>query len=1435
MIANQKGTALLGGAASDEAIESSSSVLATGSYGQGIKGLQQFYSPPEAARLVHEVIGDGISVLDPTAGDGSLLKEFNPTRSFGVEIDHDQIRASEGGYNPLKGDFQHFYTLLKLGMSPWPAIVANPPFGLQWSDPTLRDGKPTNSTVLTLMMVNRLLAEDGQFAFICGASRYERQLTQLPDHSTIYAVIQCDDMFEGTREPTVILFGIHDALRSPARPGVIDRRTVTRDMLDLCGSWVIAQRNEAMDTYARLAVNEYAAYTRPEQFKAIQDEYNRRLEKRIKTREFDAQLFNGDHIQWLPSGFAKMSLQQAGLLNDFHGLNGQHVAYFAQNERLWFKLSGAEERQLITVDPKLRQAVANILGDIQRIRIPLYELKPQQRLGFLDDIDSLRCKKDDPERKFRAGEVYRLDTQTKGIVEKEERVVESKKEPGKYDLKTFEKHKKVMQLTITGQGAHYSIQDGGDLASQNIQWLIDHFEIPEAPPVEKRHPEEIAALEKLVREVLEDFEKNSAEWEKTNTVTIPFKARDFQVADIARMLFKGFGLLAWEQGLGKTVGGLAFYAAAVRLGAKKKLIITTAGDLKPQWIREIKRFLNETPEVILTHGQAKRIAKKLRRGGTGIYLAHYEALAVNGTLRRNSLLPVVTVREWTEERLVRGTDRYGYWYWHRESDNLSLGPDSEELAELELPEGCDATAQRASRETVAAMQELGFVQVSCRNYYIGGTSDTPRAAYGYVWPRMEKITKRLTSKDICPECESDTRNGWNGAFCEAEDAFGQKCNYSHFAVKMKPIASLLSTAFHDGVALLDEITYIQGNDSKRSKAMRGIQARYRLGLTGTPIKNYVDQIFWPLAWCLGYSKPWFPYDYDGGRTRFENDFCVVEYATNGRRKETRKVLPDVTNLSRFWRMLASCTIRRRMEETGEDLVDVYYHEINVPLSVGQAEQTREWLKKMPHGFPALFAEKYPDSKVVQAGMQDILAPLIGLNWKLDYAMTVPEADPDFEWTGIDIDNWTPANLRALELTMALVKQGRKVLVGSHIVAAGQWLAERLQEKGVAAVHIVDDSGTTVEAKKRAQRVYTFQTDENVQVFCAGMKAIRLGHNLDAANAMVLNGLDFDYETLDQFVKRIRRLTSQMDIDVYVILPTLSGQQTITSRKWQLLNQKGNAADLALDGRLVTKNEQEISEGEMIRELQERGMTVTDDAVESVDIEEAWMATPMLEDFSVNGHIPPRATKEEEPEEDEKEPTEDGDQLTLAAIPDTVPDELVEEQNGVEMPEVDPIDLAEAELAALEADAITTEDEEDSLEATDTKSSDSFPPPFAGDSETVNAIHDELAPGAADATPTQNGASANRKDAETEATDDGHTEQAGMALEVEGPAVAVEEPQTEPEDTSTEAAPDVTSPAPSLDYMGQLKQAKELLDLEVLTQDEFDSLKAELLDGLRRAA
>lgn len=1370
---NQKGSKLEGGAISDEVLASSESVHD--------KGLQQFYTPPEAAGLIMKVVGSRVCALDLTAGDGSLLQAFDRQYRYGVEIDPDQIEnatEADRGYNSIKGDVQHVYTLLRNAGPEWPAIVINPPFGLRWQDPCYKDNRQVNSTVLTFVYASRLLANNGQLVLISGLNRFYREIAPLDEAKDLfYAVIECEDLFPGTREPAVIAFGMHPDLRATGElPEAFATRKLSRDMIDLAGTWVIEQREKHKTSYSDVADRSwYSDHT--DLFSAIQKEYDRRTGERVKKdREWDAMLGDAGKIQFLPSSYAVEALKKLGGYDEIRYLHGQSLNYFVQAEKLWLKMQSYKEAGCITIQPEFEKKVDEIVGDIRKELVPLYDIKPQQALGFLLDTETLKCIRDAPEDRFVKGEHYRVTCRTKTIIDNESRVVESKKNPGEYTTKQFKIQKKVMEIRLFGQTANKTILDGGGEASENIKWLVDHFEIPNPGSVATAHPNEINAIEEKVQVILDEFAANSLKYEAKHKSLTPYSHRPFQKRDISRLLFKGSGLLSWEQGLGKTLGGLMFARGTqVVHNAQDATLIVTAKDLIPQWSREIERFMGVKPTLIKTHAHAKEVSKHLRMGGTGIYITYYEALSIVGTRNKNALLPTVTVREWQERRLVAGTDRYGQFYFDDDEEGTSTlkatpGEDGEHEYRVQIP----LTKARPT------------------------APEGRTARYGYVRPTYENVTKKLTSRELCPQCEADLRNGWNGIYCESKNDKGEKCGYTHYAVRLKPIASFLSTAFAKGTIILDEITLIQGQYSKRSIALRGLRAKHKLGMTGTPIKNFIGQAFWLLWWCLGNGTRRFPYEYDGGYITFENDFSVVEWQIDGGRKSSRKALPEVTNLSKLWRLLSSSIIRRRKEETGENLVPIFYHEIRCPMGMAQAEQTNAWLKN----FPAFFAEKYPEAPIVKAGMHKIMAPMLGLNWKLDYTCTVPAKDPDFEWTGVyGVSNFTPANLRVIELAMSLAKEGRKVLIGSNLVSTSEWIAEQLIGKGVKAEHILDGDGTTVNPEERAKRVYSFQTSD-VQVFAAGVNAIRLGHNLDAADAVIMHGLDWSFDTMDQFIARVHRLTSKNPIDVFVVLPALEKQETITTRKWGMLGMKADAIDFALDGRLVAKREQTITEAEVIRELMERGMIATDECVDEVSVELAWNEVKQLDEYEViEGMIPARPEIETEAEASEKSKMEAceviGKILSLY-------------WENPEMSEK-PITPEEAVEAETDYDDLTFEEDEDEIVANDTISNDlgSVSTDEPDEMETATAVSQEPATDTCDDIP-----------------EDGLGGTQSVQGEIAQQAAQVEEANGEEAPITTE------NPPASLDVMGQIKQAAELHALGILTDDEFTQAKADLLILLR---
>ncbi len=1083
--------ALTGAALSDEVFDSSPSLLRPMRGANAVAGLQQFFTPPEAAKLIAAVNGRSNSTLDLTAGDGSLLAGVDPGVRFGIEIDADQVAA--GSYEAIQGDVQIAYPLLRLLGASFPRLACNPPFGLDWD----LNGEKVNSTLATWRMATALLARDGAGAFIAGRDRFARLVMGRADARGIYAMVECEDLFDRVVLPCVVAFFVAPGnVPRPREGGPLRLSAERRELPDLAERLLAERERVGALVVDRWRCPLSASLT--ERFQGIAKELERRRRDAASQRQSHDLALRGGRISARPAPFARLALQERRFLRNVERLNNLPSAYFALNLREWRQLCSFAEEGVLTLEPALVEAVSSAIAEAERAICPLFEVRPQQRLAFLDDLDQIRCICADPERGFEVGERYPIETSSDVQITQAERP--HHKRNGDVEIRRYEHEAKVLRVEID---SHLFNESAADVA-----YLLEHFELPDPGDLASRFPEEVESSRETLRVLARrhDFDFKTSE------------AEDWQLEDLARLALKGSGLLCWEQGGGKSLGGATLIHAAWERGAARKGLIVCPQDLILQWKREVKRFYGVEPEHITTPARARAVARHLRSGGTGLYITHYEVLSLIG--RVDEPLPVEVVN-----------------------------------------------APAAERE------EAG------------------RTA--------------LTSEEFCPRCLASYDAGWQRRSAHVCD----RCHYVHKRLRVKTAGHYLAHAFADGVIVVDEGTLAKGNESLRSKAIRGLRARHRYLLTGTPISNYVNDAFWLLWWALGNASLRFPFDYEGGRAKFEADFCVIEYWRKDGRRESRKVLPQVTNVSRLWRLLSGAMVRRRKQHMGK-LPPRTTRTIAAPMGEAQLALYKFWLSGS--NFERYFAWKHPGHPLLEAGLVERFAAGLGQLTKLEYATTLPEADPDRSWEGVagfEHSNWTPKNLKVLQVALEHVEAGEKVLIGSDLIETGRWLCERLKEKGVEAAHIVEErSGraATMNPRRRAQAIERFKTGRT-QVLCCGIPSIRLGHSLEAASCVIATGLVFSYEMFDQFIARAWRLTSPGPVSVYVAL-TLG---SIDPRKWALLCQKAKAADLALDGQLVDEPEQPISREEFLRELRKQGVKPTGEEVAEADIEAAWEATAML--------------------------------------------------------------------------------------------------------------------------------------------------------------------------------------------------------------------------------
>lgn len=1309
--------------------------------------------PFELSQLIKNVVGPNRLIATINAGDGSLMRAFDTAYCFGIESDPSQSRRRQGSYQAVVGAYAYLAPLFDgIERKLYDTIL------------DLSHGEVDASFLLTEAIVDR----NDNLLFVLDYGDENATVIEEKLGRAACEVVVSDEDWR--------LYVFPDPAKHDA-PEKAPQRFTDAGNLDLIAPWIAEKLTEAKRPHTYTYRNANIAYgtTVAQALKAIHREYGRRYLR--DEQSWDVELYGGHFLNFVPSEWTKLALTALGR-GDLQGrLHKRDVSYFAQNSGFWEELLTLEDRGVLLIDPIVKAKVFPIVELAYQVRTPLRPLKPQERIGYLSEQAEIKCLKDDEARGFVAGRYYRVALREIPY-EKTFNTTEARKGV----LEDVKKKRRYLHQLITIDGRQNFYDDN----AEDIKYLLSYFEVKDPGDIRTRFPE----LYRAKREVVEAVE---AKYLTPRGLAL----KEYQRDDIARLLTKDRAILAWEQGLGKSPGGLTFsmaasFAFAQSKGKELPTLIIAPQDLIPQWKAEARKFYGIELTHIGRHKGGK--ARKVIAGGE------------EQNITSASIKNLIEAREIAEE-LKSNPYKGGFYITHYEA--LS-GANARGMRKIEEP-------YVVRRETRQRWVKPGyFTDENGQRRYRNG--------------EYQDYEVEITSAQECPWCggemfgltcrrkkvsgiQQTQENRDNGEFLDKLHDSKNRCGFTRISYALPTIGSILSTAFSKGTIIVDEGTQIasarnstEKDSSQKTKAVCGLRAKHRLVMSGTPVKNFIAQAYWLLWWGIGNNSQRFPYKYAGGKKDFAKDFTVLEWTYNEDTDGWNNVkeVGEVTNHSKLWAQLASVLLRRVKEQTGELIPPKKIHVIHTPLGYYQREQMEFWLEH----FPEFFVEKHPEKAAKKNNIGEANARLLGLDHKLNYASVLPKADPDFDWTGVSVSNFTPAVLKTLETVMALVKQGRQVLVGTDVKKATPWLAARLAEKGVNVRTMLkqDGSGDTLDPADRAQVVIDFQ-EGKMDALVSTQKAIRLGHNLDKGSAVVFLGLDWDYETWAQFRDRVHRLTSENPIDVYIVIP---GEKNLTlvGRKWDVIQDKAKGAAMAIDGSLPESHDEPIDKAAVIREMMDKGIKATGDEVLESEVAEAWRNTPHVATFELPAGF----------EEAQAKPwTIDWDTANACLA------EYLEEQAEIEMLEAAYEENSIREGLAwlepfVEEAAITSvclflnhfgsseqlaEEEANELN-------------LGGEAEIREAVEEFEVP----ARPT--------------------TEEEFSELPVFDPSIlepdnqedsppAVVEPDPTPEPVQTIAVVDTSK------IIAQLKELGELKELGVLTEDEFNAAKGVLLTQMRAAA
>ena len=185
------------------------------------------------------------------------------------------------------------------------------------------------------------------------------------------------------------------------------------------------------------------------------------------------------------------ALATAGQLRLLQTLHNQPVGHFALNALDWRLLEESEREHGLSIAPAVKEAVVAVAAAAEREVIPLYEVREQMRLGYLTDLDSILCTCSDDERGFLAGERYPLATRSRIDVRSGEKVTRNK--DGEPVVRKYDEEAKVLEIQIAEQQFSES--------SEDIAYLLSHFEVPNPGDIATRFPQEVEAQREALDEI----------------------------------------------------------------------------------------------------------------------------------------------------------------------------------------------------------------------------------------------------------------------------------------------------------------------------------------------------------------------------------------------------------------------------------------------------------------------------------------------------------------------------------------------------------------------------------------------------------------------------------------------------------------------------------------------------------------------------------------------------------------------------------------------------------------------------------------------------------------------------------------------------------------------------------------------------------------------
>ena len=325
--------------------------------------------------------------------------------------------------------------------------------------------------------------------------------------------------------------------------------------------------------------------------------------------------------------------------------------------------------------------------------------------------------------------------------------------------------------------------------------------------------------------------------------------------------------------------------------------------------------------------------------------------------------------------------------------------------------------------------------------------------------------------------------------------------------------------------VLDEAQHIKNPPTKQATAIRSLNARHRVALTGTPVENRLSELWSIIEFCL----PGFL----GSQGDFRRRFALpIERHS------------DENMTERLRQLVGPFILRRLKTDSGvaDDLPPLVETRQHVPLTAEQAQLydqvVEDMLKKVDEA-----------TGIRRRGL--VLSGLVKLKQICNHPAHFLKENHK-EVGGAKLAARSGKSIRLVEMLEEALATGDKALVFTQYRQMGHLLSTIIrQEFDVDPLFL--HGGTP--QRKRDEMIERFQEDSSVPVFILSLKAGGVGVNLTAANHVFHYDRWWNPAVENQATDRAFRIGQTRTVNVHKMITN----GTLEERIDQMIEQKSDLA------------------------------------------------------------------------------------------------------------------------------------------------------------------------------------------------------------------------------------------------------------------------------------